>query len=32
VGGFKAFAEIGLNPVVVEERIVDVEQKNGANR
>ena len=30
--GLQTFAEIRLNPVVVDERIVDVEQKDGAVR
>src|SRR3984885_13445631 len=32
VGGLKTLAEVRLDPVVVEQRIVDVEQKDGADR
>ena len=32
MGGFKTFAEVRLDPVVVEQRIVDVEQKDGVDR
>jgi hypothetical protein len=32
MGGFKTFAEVRLDPVVIEERIVDVEQKDGIKR
>src|SRR5208282_3726083 len=31
MGSFKTFAEVRLDPVVVEQRIVDVEQKDGVD-
>ena len=32
MSGLKTLAKVRLNPVVVEERIVDVEQKDGIKR
>jgi hypothetical protein len=32
MGGPEAFAEVRLNAVVVEQRIVDVEEKDGVDR
>ena len=32
MGGLHPFSKVLLNPVVVEERVVDIEQKDGAGR